>query len=131
LEADISELSEVVVVGYGTERKEVVLPFDSPIMELATPAGGRKAFKQYLEGNVRYPEQAIKNQVEGKVTVQFTIETNGKLSDFRVIRGIGFGCDEEVIRLIKQGPKWSPSKKDDEAIRDKVKVRMRFALPKK
>jgi TonB family protein len=131
LEADISELSEVVVVGYGSEKSPVVLPFDSPVMELATPAGGRKAFKQYLEGNVRYPEQAIKNQVEGKVTVQFTIETSGQLSDFRVIRGIGFGCDEEVIRLIKQGPKWSPSKKDDEAIRDKVKVRMRFALPKK
>jgi TonB family protein len=131
LEADISELSEVVVVGYGSEKPPVVLPFDSPVMELATPVGGRKAFKQYLEGNVRYPEQAIKNQVEGKVTVQFTIETSGQLSDFRVIRGIGFGCDEEVIRLIKQGPKWSPSKKDDEAIRDKVKVRMRFALPKK
>ncbi len=131
LEADISELSEVVVVGYGSENIRGALPFDSPVMELATPAGGRKVFKQYLEQNIRYPEQAIKNEVEGKVTVQFTIETTGQLSDFRVIRGIGFGCDEEVIRLIKNGPKWSPSKKDAEPIRDKVKVRMRFALPKK
>ena len=131
LEDDISELSEVVVVGYGSEKIPGDLPFDSPVMELATPAGGRKVFKQYLEENIRYPEQAIENQVEGKVTVQFTIETSGQLSDFRVIRGIGFGCDEEVIRLIKHGPKWSPSKKDQEPIRDKVKVRMRFALPKK
>jgi len=131
LEDDISELSEVVVVGYGSERIPGTLPFDSPVMELATPAGGRKVFKQYLEQNIRYPEQAIKNQVEGKVTVQFTIETSGQLSEFKVIRGIGFGCDEEVIRLIKQGPKWSPSKKDEEPIKDKVKVRMRFALPKK
>ncbi|HKZ38175.1 MAG TPA: TonB family protein [Chryseolinea sp.] len=131
LEADISELSEVVVVGYGSEKIPGSFPFDSPVMELATPAGGRKVFKQYLEENARYPEQAIKNQVEGKVTVQFTIETSGQLSDFRVIRGIGFGCDEEVIRLIKQGPKWSPSKRDEAPIRDKVKVRMRFALPKK
>jgi TonB family protein len=98
---------------------------------MAAPAGGRKAFKQYLETNLRYPEQALKNNVEGKVTVQFTVESNGKLSDFKVLKGLGYGCDEEVIRLIQQGPAWSPSKRSTEPIRDKVKVRLRFSLPKK
>jgi hypothetical protein len=55
----------------------------------------------------------------------------GQVSDFKVVRGIGFGCDEEVIRLIKAGPKWSPTKKNEEPIKDRVRVRMRFALPKK
>lgn len=132
LETDVSELSEVVVVGDPSNVEEgFLLPNPPPVMELATPAGGRKLFKQYLQENLRYPQQAIVNQVEGKVTIQFSIGTTGQVSDFRVLRGIGFGCDEEVIRLIKDGPKWSPTKKNDVAIRDKVKVRMKFALPKK
>jgi TonB family protein len=129
LDADVSELSEVVVVGYGADGAT-----SSPtpaVMELATPAGGRKAFKQYLESNLQYPEQALKNEVEGKVTIQFSIGMTGQLTDFRVIRGIGYGCDDEVIRLIKAGPKWHPTKKNEEPIKDRVRVRMRFALPKK
>jgi TonB family protein len=130
LDADVSELSEVVVVGYG-EKSLGDLSAGPTIMELAAPAGGRKAFKQYLEKNVRYPEQALKNKVEGKVTIQFSVGMTGQMSDFKVIRGIGYGCDEEVIRLIKAGPKWSPTKKNDEPMRDRVRVRMRFSLPKK
>lgn len=131
LDTDVSELSEVVVVGYGSTNDASSLPATPPVMELATPEGGRKYFKKYLEDNMRYPEQALENNVEGKVTIQFTVSTGGQLSDFRVIRGIGYGCDEEVIRLIKSGPKWSPTKRNDEALKDRVRVRMRFALPKK
>lgn len=131
LDADVSELSEVVVVGYGSSTDVGFLPSTPTVMELATPEGGRKVFKQYLENNLKYPEQALKNGVEGKVTVQFTIGLTGQLSDFTVVRGLGYGCDEEVIRLIKDGPKWSPTKKNEAPIRDRVRVRMRFALPKK
>lgn len=130
LDADVSELSEVVVVGYGSKDIEF-LPSTPTVMELATPEGGRKVFKEYLEKNLRYPEQALKNGVEGKVTVQFTIGMTGQLSDFSVIRGLGYGCDEEVIRLIKDGPKWAPTKKNEAPIKDRVRVRMRFSLPKK
>lgn len=130
LEADASELTEVVVVGYGS-KDPGFLPSTPSVMELATPEGGRKVFKQYLEKNLKYPQEAIKNQVEGKVTVQFTIGMSGQLTDFRVIRGIGYGCDEEVIRLIKAGPKWTPTKSDEAPIQDRARVRMRFALPKK
>lgn len=130
LDADVSELTEVVVVGYSSKEPGSLSAAPS-VMELATPEGGRKVFKQYLEKNLMYPEEAIKNQVEGKVTVQFTIGMSGQLSDFRIIRGIGYGCDEEVIRLIKAGPKWSPTKRNEAPIQDRARVRMRFALPKK
>lgn len=124
---DVAQLSEVVVVGYGDQPlgDNLTAP-----LELAAPEGGRRAFKQYLEQNLHYPEQALANNVEGKVTIMFTVETSGQLSDFRVLRGIGNGCEDEVIRLIKEGPKWAPSKRKEDAVRDKVKVRMRFALPK-
>jgi len=125
---DVSQLSEVVVVGYGAENKTEE---EIPTMEFAAPIGGRAAFKKYLEQSLRYPEQALENKIEGKVTVQFTVETTGKLTNFKVIKGLGYGCDEEVIRLIKKGPKWAATKRDDEPVQDKVKVRMRFRLPKK
>lgn len=129
MDVDASQLSEVVVTGYqpafdkDEERAEA--------LELASPEGGRRAFKQYLEKNLLYPQQAIENKVEGRVTIQFTVESTGLLSDFSVVKGIGFGCDEEVMRLVRQGPKWFPTKRSNEAVRDRVKVRMKFVLPKK
>ncbi len=127
LEPDISELSEVVVVGYGTREPAA----EPTTVEMAEPSGGKKAFKQYLEQNLRYPEQALNNKVEGKVTVQFTIQSSGAVSDFRVVKGLGYGCEEEVIRLIQEGPKWQPTKRNHRPVTDKVKVRMKFSLPKK
>jgi TonB family protein len=129
MDVDASQLSEVVVVGYepafdkDEERAEA--------LELASPEGGRRAYKQYLEKNLTYPQQAIENKVEGRVTIQFTVESTGLLSNFSVLKGIGSGCDEEVIRLVRQGPKWYPTKRSNEAVRDRVKVRMKFVLPKK
>lgn len=130
LDQDVSQLSEVVVVGYGsiqkTSEEEKV-----PTFEFAVPAGGRTAYRQYLEKNLRYPEQALENNIEGRVTIQFTIDANGKIGEFNVLKSLGYGCDEEVVRLIKKGPKWNPTKRDAQPVKDKVKVRMRFRLPKK
>jgi len=129
MKTDATQLSEVVVTGYAPDSRS--LPDELPRLEFATPSGGRKAFQKYLRDKLIYPQQALSNQVEGKVTIQFTVNPTGELSDFQVVKGLGYGCDEEVIRLIKQGPKWAPSKKNDEAVADKVRVRMRFSLPKK
>lgn len=126
LEQDVAALSEVVVVGYGTEED---FEFEGTKWEPAEPAGGKREFKKYLENEVRYPEIAIENKVEGKVTIQFTIEPTGTLTDFKVVRSLGYGCDEEVIRLISEGPQWKPTKRNDEPVRGKGKVKLRFALP--
>jgi TonB family protein len=129
LNPDVAQLSEVVVVGYGgTKREDTDF---NPIIELAEPAGGRKAYRQYLEQNLKYPEQALNNKVEGRVTVQFTVESSGQMSNFKILRGLGYGCEEEVLRLIREGPKWKPSRRNTEAVSDKVKVRLKFTLPKK
>jgi TonB family protein len=128
LDEDVTQLSEVVVAGYGAQRE--IDPLESTI-ELAYPVGGKRQYKQYLEKNLQYPQTALLNNVEGRVTVQFAVETTGSLADFKVLKGIGNGCDEEVIRLIKSGPKWTPTKRDDVAEKSVIKVRMRFQLPKK
>lgn len=126
---DVAQLSEVVVVGYGTRDKDGL--DTTPMVEPAMPDGGKKAFKEYLEKNLKYPEQALNHKVEGRVTVQFTVEATGGISNFTVLKGLGFGCEEEVIRLIQSGPKWRPTRKNTEPVVDKVKVRMKFTLPKK
>jgi TonB family protein len=124
---DMTQLSEVVVTGYGLEPEDDI----KGRITFATPSGGRTAFKKYIESSMQYPEQALVNKVEGRVTIQFTVETTGELSNIKVVKGIGYGCDEEVIRLITQGPKWNPTRKDDDPIPGKIKVRVRFKLPKK
>jgi TonB family protein len=129
LSPDVAQLSEVVVVGYGEGKEEEDKAF--PTFDMAEPAGGKRAFKKYLEDKMIYPQEALDNKVEGRVTIQFTIETSGQVSDFNVIKGIGYGCDDELIRLIKEGPRWSPMKRDDEPVKGRVRVRMRFTLPKK
>ena len=123
LQEDITRLSEVVVTGNGKEDKE------GSSYRLAEPKGGKANFKNYLSRSMKYPDEAIKNKTTGKVTVRFTVEPNGQLTDFEVVKGIGFGCDEELLRLIKEGPSWTPSFQGDHAVRDKVKVRLRFELP--
>ncbi|MDH4057604.1 MAG: TonB family protein [Cyclobacteriaceae bacterium] len=138
LETDAAELSEVVVTGMAVQSERKALGYavsaaddqSSGTFDLAAPSTGSKAFKQYLESSILYPEEAKTKKVEGRVTVDFFVETDGTLTDFSLIKGIGAGCDEELIRLIKSGPKWTPSKKDGTPIRDKARVRLKFELPK-
>jgi len=124
---DVTQLSEVVVTGNASSDGESNLP---ATVDLAHPSTGYKIYKQYLQQNIRYPEQARINKIEGRVTVEFIVEATGALSDFKVIRGIGSGCDEELIRLIKEGPVWIPTRKDEIPLQDKAKVRLKFELPK-
>lgn len=126
LQEDTSALSEVVVTGFASDgaSREETGPFS-----FAEPEGGRADFKKYLNNAIRYPEEALKNNAEGRVTVRFTVEVNGVLSDFEVLKGIGHGCEEELIRAIKEGPSWKPSKQGERPLRDQVKVRFRFELP--
>lgn len=124
LSSDVSQLSEVVVEGYMEGKK-----LEGVTWDLARPAGGYKAYYQYLERNLTYPPQALDNRIEGKVTVRFAVDTTGQLSDFRVVRSLGYGCDEEVIRLVKEGPAWSPTKRNNEPVIGRVKVKVKFRLP--
>jgi len=127
LDEDVTQLSEVVVTGHASRRRaEQSTP---PIMYLAEPTIGREAYQKYLEEQLQYPRQALENKIEGRVLIQFTVESNGQLSNFKILKGLGHGCDDEVIRLIKQGPAWTPSRKEGQPVSDKVKVRLKFDLP--
>jgi TonB family protein len=122
LGSDVSQLSEVVVVGYGYQNDAD----KEPVIKEAQPAGGRKAYDKYLDNSMRYPAEALTNNIKGKVTIKFTVRTDGALDEFSVVKSIGHGCDEEVIRLVKEGPKWSPTTEDNVAVESEVLVKVRF-----
>lgn len=126
LQPDVSQLSEVVVTGYSPIKSDLDR---EPIVKLAEPEGGRRAYDKYLKNSLQYPQEALENKIKGRVTIQFTVSTDGSLSEFSVFKGLGYGCDEEVIRLVKEGPKWSPTTEDNIAVESEVRVRVKFALP--
>src|SRR4051812_11835567 len=67
--------------------------------------GGYKTLGTYVDGkNHKYPEEARKNKIEGKVVIQFIINEDGTCSDFEVIKGIGYGCDEAAVEAFKKMP---------------------------
>ncbi len=129
MDSDTRQLSEVVVSGYSVSEKDEAMD-DARAFEFAVPEGGRSAFQKYLQSNLQYPAKALAGQTEGKVTVQFTVTAEGQLTNFTILKGIGDGCDEELIRLIQHGPPWSPSRRNNVPVEDKARVRLRFSLPR-
>lgn len=66
--------------------------------------GGEKAMKDFVAKNLRYPEEAKAAKIEGKVIVAYDVNDNGKVSNAHIIKGLGYGCDEEAMRVIRLFP---------------------------
>jgi protein TonB len=94
----------------------------------ATFPGGIAAFYEYLKKNLNYPNQAKRMGIEGRVFVQFVVEKDGSLTDIHVVKGIGAGCDEEAVRVLKNSPKWKPGKQRGKAVRQKMIQNILFKL---
>jgi len=93
--------------------------------------GGMEQFQKYIKRNIRYPVIALENKIEGKDFLTFIVEKNGRLTNIKVVRGIGNGCDEEAIRLMKKCPKWNPGMTDGRKVRVQYVVHVNFILPVK
>lgn len=85
--------------------------------------GGMKAFGKYLAENMRYPNTAVRAGIQGRVFVVFVVNKDGDITEAKLVKGIGFGCDEEALRVVNQMPKWNAGKQNGKA------VRVRFTLP--
>lgn len=96
--------------------------------ESATFPGGMKAYSKFLKTNLKYPLQAKKMGIEGKAFMSFVVDADGSLSDFKLLRGIGAGCDEEALRVIMSSPKWIPGKQAGVAVKTKMNLRVVFKL---
>lgn len=88
--------------------------------------GGMANFYKLIGDNLRYPEFAKKNNIEGTVLVAFVIEKNGTLSNVEVQRGLGYGIDEEAVRVLKLSQKWNPGTQNGKTVRVKYNIPIKF-----
>lgn len=70
--------------------------------------GGEAAMYKFINKHIKYPKKARKEGIEGIVYVQFIIDKEGNITKAKVIKGIGYGCDEEALRVVNKMPKWTP-----------------------
>ncbi len=90
--------------------------------------GGIAAFYKYLGSKINYPSVARENNVQGRVFMSFVVEKDGSLTDIKVARGIGSGCDEEAVRVLRNCPKWQPGIQNGRPVRVAYTVPIVFAL---
>ncbi|GAB4041082.1 energy transducer TonB [Spirosoma gilvum] len=90
--------------------------------------GGLEALKNFLGKNLNYPRSAASAGVAGRVYVSFVVNTDGSLTDIQVLKGIGFGCDEEAVRVMQKMPHWKPGKQSGRAVRVKFNLPIAFTL---
>jgi len=98
------------------------------VEENPTFPGGETKLYKFLGESIKYPEEAKELGIQGRVFVNFVIETNGAVSNVKVLRGIGGGCDEEAIRVIKSMPKWTPGKQRGIPVRVSYNLPIKFTL---
>jgi TonB family protein len=108
------------------------IPNNSPVFTMVEQApsfpGGDKAFSQFLNKNIRYPQEARKNNIQGRVVATFIVEPDGELTNIKVVRGIGSGANEESVRVLKMSPKWEPGVQNGRKVRVQYTVPIQFAL---
>jgi len=90
--------------------------------------GGADKLNRYLTDNLHYPDEAKMNSISGTVYVQFVIDKKGQISDAKVLRGIGSGCDEEALRVIKAMPRWKPGMQRGKPVRVAFNMPVKFSL---
>lgn len=90
--------------------------------------GGMAAWAKFIQRNLRYPEEAMEKETQGKVFVSFVVEKDGSISNVSVIKGIGNGCDEEAVRVIKKSPRWKPGQQHNTTVRVRYTMPLAFML---
>lgn len=101
------------------------------VEEMPQYPGGEQALLKYVSDNITYPQEAKDKEIQGRVFVSFVIEKDGSVNELKVMRGIGGGCDEEAVRVIKGMPKWKPGKMKGEPVRVSYLMPINFKLAEK
>ena len=90
--------------------------------------GGQIAMLKYLMENIKYPEQAMKEGIQGRVTVRFIVEKDGSISNVKPVLSVHPLLDKEAVRVVKSMPKWSPGKQKGKPVRVQFNVPVMFKL---
>ena len=98
------------------------------VEEMPSFPGGEGNLMEYVAKNIKYPQIARETGIQGRVFVGFVVEPDGSISNVKLLRGIGGGCDEEAMRVIKSLPKWKPGKQRGKPVRVSYQIPVFFKL---
>ena len=127
-EIDQTEVMEEYVAPEIEEEEVVEAEVFTIVEEMPSYPGGDLKMYEYLGKNIKYPQIARESGIQGRVFVNFVVEPDGSVSNVKVMRGIGGGCDEEAVRVIKTMPKWKPGKQRGKAVRVTYTIPVVFKL---
>ncbi len=128
------EVIEPEILGLVTAEPEPepLLTSDSTIHDFVEKmpefVGGVDSLMAFLSRNLTYPKQAKRNEIEGTVYAQFVVNTDGSISDINILKGVGYGCDEESRRVLGSMPKWIPGETHGKMVRVKYTLPFKFRL---
>ena len=125
-----TEVKEETVVQAPVRREETIEEEQifTIVEEAPTFPGGDAEMYAYLRKAVKYPQMAQDAGITGTVYLTFEVDKDGNIKDTKVLRGIGGGCDEEAIRVVKAMPKWKPGKQRGKAVRVQFTLPIKFTL---
>jgi TonB family protein len=92
--------------------------------------GGNDSLFKFISDNIKYPKEAIKNKISGKVFVTFVVSNTGKVTEAKIMRGIGGGCDEEALRIFSIMPDWIPGTQNGKKVNVAYSLPVHFVLNK-
>ena len=108
-------------------QDETEKPFDV-VEEKPEFPGGMSELMKFLQENVKYPEEAMKNGIQGRVVVQFIVEKDGSISGAEVIKKVNEHLDAEALRVVNAMPNWTPGKQKGKVVRVKFTLPVTFRL---
>ena len=127
-EVDQQEVIEEYVPVEVEEEEVVEQEIFQIVEEMPSYPGGEGKLMEYVAKNIKYPQIARETGIQGRVFVGFVVEPDGSVSNVKVLRGIGGGCDEEAMRVVKSMPKWKPGKQRGKAVRVSYMLPVNFKL---
>ena len=127
-EVEQNEVIEEYVAPEVVEDDVVEQEIFKIVEEMPAFPGGEAKLMEYVAKNVKYPQIARETGIQGRVFVNFVVEPDGSVSNVSVLRGIGGGCDEEAMRVVKNMPKWKPGKQRGKPVRVQYMLPVNFKL---
>ena len=123
-----TEIEEYIPIEVDDDEEVEEAQIFTVVESMPSFPGGDKARIRFLNENIAYPTMARESGIQGRVYVTFVVERNGIVTDVKILRGIGGGCDEEAIRVVKAMPRWIPGKQRGKPVRVQFTLPIKFTL---
>jgi protein TonB len=128
-----ADIVQIAAAGEGPKQAAVVednnlysyVSMENPPMY----PGGMQKFYDWLGATIKYPAMASENNIQGTVYVSFTVEKDGMLTDIKIDRKLGYGTDEEAVRVLKMSKRWNPGMQNSKPVRVKYNIPVKFTMP--